>query len=214
MAQALAARALAVRALAALVLVVLIGWPAHAQRAETAGTISQLKGAATATRGNVGLPLGIGMVVLVGDRISTGKDTRLRLRLTSGATIVLGDNSSIIVEAHESKVGGRSVLEFFQGVFLAVTAAVTESPTDSMTIRTPNAVLGIRGTEVWGEQQPDHFAAIMLSGKGVLVTAPEGAVELNAPLLGTDVRTGKAPTTPKAWGRKRIDAARRSVAFE
>jgi hypothetical protein len=83
-----------------------------------------------------------------------------------------------------------------------------------MAIKTPVAVLGIRGTEVWAEQQPDHLGVVLLSGASVLVTAPEGAVELNAPLLGTDVFAGKAPTAPKTWGQKRIDAARRSVAFE
>ncbi len=204
------------RALAALVLVALISWPALGQQPQTAGVVDRLVGAATATRGSIGLPLSDGMVVLVGDRIATGGDTRLRLRLISGATVVLGDNSSITVEAQEAKRGGHAVLEFLHGVFLAVTSSVTdvEPPTEPMKIRTPNAILGIRGTTIWGEHQPDHLGVIMLSGKGVVVTAPEGVVTLTAPLEGTDVRTGKAPTTPKQWGQKRIDAANRSVAFE
>jgi len=204
------------RAFAALVLAFLVSWPAYAQQAETAGTVNRLSGVATATRGKISLPLSNGMMVLVGDRVSTGDDTRLRLSLISGATITLGDNSSIIVEAQEAKRGGQAVLEFVRGVFLAVTSAVTDSPPleDTMKVRTPNAVLGIRGTTVWGEQQPNHLGVIMLSGKGVAVTAPEGTVVLNAPLLGTDVRSGEPPTSPKRWGQKRIDAANRSVAFE
>lgn len=204
------------RTLAVLVLMALIQWPAQAQQPQTAGTVNRLNGSATATRGDIAVALDTGMVVLVGDRISTGDDTRLRLLLTSGATIVLGDNSSITVEAHEPTAGGRSLLEFFHGVFLAVTAAVKDAPPpeESMIIRTPNAVLGIRGTEVWGEQQPGHLGVLMLSGKGVAVAAPEGTVVLSAPRQGTDVRTGEPPTAPKGWGQKRIDAAYRSVAFE
>lgn len=204
------------QAFAAMVLAFLISWPADAQQAETAGTVNRLSGVATATRGNISLTLGDGMIVLVGDKVSTGNDTRLRLQLISGATITLGDNSSIIVEAQEAKRGGQAVLEFVRGMFLAVTGAVTDAPPpeDAMKIRTPSAVLGIRGTTVWGEQQPDHLGVIMLSGKSVAVTAPEGSVVLSAPLLGTDVRPGTPPTSPKRWGQKRIDAANRSVAFE
>lgn len=204
------------RALAPLVLMMVMSWPAQGQQAQTAGTVDRLNGSAIATRGDIRLPLSNGMVVLVGDRVSTSDNTRLRLRLISGATIALGDNSSITVEAQEAMRGGPSVLEFFQGVFLAVTSAVTDSSpaTNPMTIRTPSAVLGIRGTEIWGEQQPDHLGVVMLSGKGVVVTAPEGTVELTAPLLGTDVRPGKPPTPAKRWGEKRIEAASRSVAFE
>lgn len=204
------------RTLATMALLMLIAWPVHGQQARTAGVVDRLDGRATATRGNLSLPLDDGMVVLEGDRVATGADTRLRLRLISGATIVLGDNSAIVVEAQEARRGGRSVLEFLEGVFLAVTAAVTDSPPpeDAMIIRTPSAVLGIRGTEVWGEHQPDHLGVIMLSGKGVVVTAPGGTVVLDAPLLGTDVRAGAPPTAPKSWGQKRIDAAMRSVAFD
>ncbi len=204
------------RTLAAIALLMLISWPVHGQQARTAGVVDRLEGRATATRGNLSLPLDDGMVVLEGDRVATGADTRLRLRLISGATLVLGDNSAIVVEAQEARRGGQSVLEFLEGVFLAVTAAVTDSPPpeDAMIIRTPSAVLGIRGTEVWGEHQPDHLGVIMLSGKGVVVTAPGGTVVLDAPLLGTDVRAGAPPTAPKSWGQKRIDAAMRSVAFD
>lgn len=204
------------RTLAALVLLVLTGWPAQGQQPQTAGTVNRLSGTATATRGDIVVALDAGTVVLVGDRISTGDDTRLRLLLTSGATIVLGDNSSVTVEAHEPAAGGLSVLELIHGVFLAVTAAVkdTPPPDDAMIIRTPNAVLGIRGTEVLAEQQPDHLGVLMLSGTAVAVTAPEGTVTLSGPLLGTDVRTGNPPTPPKRWGQKRVDAAHRSVAFE
>jgi hypothetical protein len=204
------------RTLAAIALLMLISWPVHGQQARTAGVVDRLEGRATATRGNLSLPLDDGMVVLEGDRVATGADTRLRLRLISGATLVLGDNSAIVVEAQEARRGGRSVLEFFEGVFLAVTAAVTESPApeETMIIRTPSAVLGIRGTEVWGEHRPDHLGVIMLSGKGVVVTAPGGTVVLDARLLGTDVRAGTPPTAPKSWGQKRIDAAMRSVAFD
>jgi hypothetical protein len=203
-----------------LVLAVLIGASAHAQPAEPAATVNRLSGVATAMRGTVSVPLSNGMIVRVGDRISTGDDTRLRLRLISGATVTLGDNSSIVVEAQEAKRGGQSVLEFFQGVFLAVTATVTAAsppaePTEEpMIIRTRNAVLGIRGTTVWAEQEVDHLGVIMLAGRGVTVAAPTGTVVLSAPLLGTDVRTGQPPTDPKRWGQKRIDAANRSVAFE
>lgn len=202
------------RALAAFILVLVLVMPAYGQEDKPAGTIDRLVGAATATRGGITRMVAIGMNVFVGDRISTGGDTRLHLRLASGASIALGDNSSISIEAVEAKDSGQSVLKFFEGVMLAVSAAVTGPPADSMAIKTPVAVLGIRGTEVWAEQQPDHLGVVMLSGASVLVTAPKGAVELAAPLLGTDVYAGKAPTTPKAWGQKRIDGARRSVAFE
>jgi hypothetical protein len=188
--------------------------PNLSEAGDISGTVDRLIGTAVATSDNMDRPLGRGAVIFVGDRVATGAKTRLRLRMINGATITLGDNSAIVIEATEREKGGSSILRSLQGVLLAVTAALTPSDKETMTIKTSEAVLGIRGTTVWLQQETGHIGAIMLSGSSVVVQSPLGTVELSTPLAGTDVFAGKPPTTPKQWGQKRIDKANRSVAFE
>ncbi|MBL8668253.1 MAG: hypothetical protein JNM48_12395 [Rhodospirillales bacterium] len=75
--------------------VVLIAAPAGA--VDLAGSVAKLQGSAvaTATTG-FSRPLQNGSTILVGDRIATGADSRLRMN--DGAIVTLGSTSTITIE--------------------------------------------------------------------------------------------------------------------
>jgi hypothetical protein len=202
-----------VRALLLCCVVCLLGGPAAA--IDLAGSVAKLQGSAIATAGTgFSRPLQEGSTILVGDRIATGADSRLRLRMTDGAVVTLGSTSTMTIEAwNEDANLGVAALNVVEGVFLAASGAIARLGADRMVVTTPVATLGIRGTEVWGEAFPDRLAVALLSGTAVVVDTPQGAVEMNVPGSGLDVVAGEALPPIKQWGPPRLQKAADAVAF-
>ena len=196
---------------------VLAATVAGATAAELAGEVTRFKGAAIATAGGDSRPLGSGSQVFVGDKISTAADTRLEMRMLDGAVITLGDHTFIEVDEflYDPGTQGSATLDLIQGVFNAVSGGIGKVAGGRMTINTPVATIGIRGTTFWGRQHIGRVEVALLDGTGVFVETPAGRVELTEVGSGTSVEApGQAPTPPKPWGAARLEAARRTVAFE
>jgi hypothetical protein len=191
--------------------------PAVAAAIEPAGTVTRMQGSATATMPNgLARALYVGSTILVGDQLQTGEGARLQIRLSDGGMLTLGELSSITVEIYgrvESE--GTALLKAVSGVFLAASGALAKMAPDRVTIETPSAVLGVRGTEVWG-RIPDETSVevAFLSGTGVLVVTPEGSVEMAEPGTGLTIVAGAAPPPPKLWSAERLAEAAATVAFE
>lgn len=182
---------------------------------DLAGNVVKLQGSAIATASTgFSRPLQEGSTILVGDRIATGTDSRLRMRMIDGAVVTLGSTSTMIVEAWNEDVNfGQAALNLVEGVFLAASGAIARLAPDRMVVTTPVATLGIRGTEVWGQALPDRLAVVLLSGTGVVVDTPQGTVEMNVPGIGLDVTAGEPLPPVKQWGPPRLAAAAAAVAF-
>lgn len=187
-----------------------------ARAIDLAGRVERLQGSAIAV-GSTGFsrPLQPGSTILVGDRVETGADSRLRLRMNDGAVMTLGSSSVVTIETYdEDEAAGKALLDVIQGVFLAASGAIARLGPESFQIRTPVAVLGVRGTELWGDALPDRLAVAMLSGTGVIVTTAVGTVELTQPEQGVDVFAGQPLPQPRTWSPERLERARVQVAFE
>lgn len=190
----------------------LITTPAMAAQV-IAGTVARVQGTAMASSGGLSRRLAADSAVFVGDVIATGEGSRLLIRLGEGTTITLGDRSSITIEQPETEqLGG--LVDVLRGVFVATTRAIADLGRNSLTVKTPGAVLGVRGTTVWGEQGAGRLGVSMLAGKQVVVTTAYGTVVLDQVNDGTDVIAGEPPTPVKTWGENRLQAARAKVAFE
>jgi FecR protein len=196
--------------------IILLGAGSPASALDLAGSIERLQGSAVAT-GTTGFsrPLQPGSTILVGDRLTTASNSRLLLRFHDGASVTLGSNSTMTVETYdEDPAQGRSIIGIAEGVFLAASGAIARLGQDRFTINTPSATLGVRGTEVWGDQLPDRLAVTLLSGAGVVVITPLGSIEMTEPESGIDIVAGQPLPEPKRWGAERLERARQAVAFD
>ena len=192
----------------------LVATPAYA--IDIAGTVERLLGSAMAIGANgFSRPLQQGSSILVGDRLATTSGSRMRLRMRDGATITLGGNSSMTVEAYDdSEDVGQAVLGLAEGAFSAASGAIAKLGPDRFTVTTPIATLGVRGTEVWAEQLPGRLEITLFTAGSVVVTTPEGSVELTEAGAGIAVLPGGAPPPPKFWNAEHMEYARRSVGFD
>ena len=86
-----------------------------------------------------------------GDTLKSGKGASLQLRMEDGGTIVLRSESQLAIESFEYKGkqdGSEHIaIALLSGGFRAVTGEIGHLHKENYSIRTPNATVGIRGTD-------------------------------------------------------------------
>jgi len=89
--------------------------------------------------------------VRVGDTLKSGKKAALQLRMEDGGTILLRPESQLVIEsyAYQGVQDGSEhiALGLLAGGFRAVTGNIGKLHKENYRIRTPNATVGIRGTD-------------------------------------------------------------------
>jgi len=126
-------------------LAALIISPANAQIAR----IKQSVGNAAIERGATRLPAGVGQQLLAGDRLVTGKDGRISVSFIDNTRFAVGPNSHVAVSQFEydrTRQRGQFVTQVNRGSLAVVSGKIAKSGRDTMKVRTPNSLLGVRGT--------------------------------------------------------------------
>jgi hypothetical protein len=123
--------------------------PAAAQPAtdDPIGNVATLTGSATVTRNNASTPLQLKDDVFLNDVLQTSANSTLGVTFNDATTFNLTANARIAVDSFVYEDGGKANAALFnvaKGTVAFVAAAVAK--TGDMTISTPTATLGIRGT--------------------------------------------------------------------
>jgi hypothetical protein len=149
------------------------------------------------------------------DLLQTGPAARLSVILADGSDLTLGENGRLLIDDFvyaPRQNTGRLALKALQGAFLFIGGKVEYVPGAEVSISTPNATLGIRGTTVWGGPIDDGYGILTLEGE-VTVTNNAGSVTLGAG-QGTTLRsTGEAPSTPVQWPEQKVLRAIAMIRF-
>lgn len=190
---------------------------AFGARAEDAGRVVRLQGSADARIGAATRALAVGDPVRGGESLRTGLNSRLLVLFSDGMELSLSDGAEMAVSAYDwdaAKASGKAELALAQGSFLLQTGLVGKLPDHPLTVKTPLASVGVRGTRFWGGPLDAPLSVLLLDGK-VVVTSKAGSVELGTPGEGTSVtEPGGAPRPPSFWGEERIRRAFATVSFE
>lgn len=190
-------------------------WPA-AWAAEPAGKVIRLQGSAEARLGAAIRPLAAGDPVSAGETLRTGPGSRLLVQFADGMELTLGDGAEMAVAAFDwnaAQAAGKAELALAGGSFLLRTGAVGKLPDHPLTVKTPLASVGVRGTQFWGGPLDDPLDVLLLEGRIVVSTAA-GSVELGTPGEGTAVTApGNAPRPPAFWSEQWLQRAFATVSF-
>lgn len=201
--------------LLAVLLAALLSAPAAAADAPAA-LVLRVQGEASAVESGGTRRLTVGDPVRAGDTLRTGSDSRLELRFADGMDLILSDGAEMAVTAFAwtpAVAEGKAELALAAGSFLLETGAVGRLPDHPLTVRTPLASVGVRGTSFWGGPLDAPLAVLLLDGR-VVVSNAGGMVELATPGEGTSVaEPGGAPRPPSFWGDERIKRAFATVGF-
>lgn len=99
-------------------------------------------------RDKVSRKLSAGNVVYLGDKLITGEDGFMRLRMVDNAILDLRCFSIMVVEEYNLQTSTRrSVLNLLQGSLRKVTGEIGKWSEDVYELKTPVASVGVRGTE-------------------------------------------------------------------
>ncbi|HXG81068.1 MAG TPA: FecR family protein [Sphingomicrobium sp.] len=112
--------------------------------------IKQSSGTAAVVRGTQQLRPAPGLQLLPGDRLVTGKDGRMSLTFIDNTRFAVGPNSRIAVSQFQydrTRQRGTFVTQVDRGSLAVVSGKIAKSDRDAMKVRTPNTLLGVRGTK-------------------------------------------------------------------
>ena len=123
-----------------------LGAAAHAD----VGQIKVATGQVSVERKGQSLPGKVGLVLETDDVLRTGADGSVGITMRDNSLLSAGPNSILSLEHFEfdpTTSDGRFDARLRRGTLAVVSGRIAKKSPQAMTVRTPSAVLGVRGTE-------------------------------------------------------------------
>ncbi len=129
--------------------VVVRSQPAKPVKLKQVGVVAESRGKVLAVdRRQVSRKLKQGEPVFLGDKVVTGEDGYVRLKMIDDALLDLRCFSIMVIEEYALNTSNRrSILNLLQGSLKKVTGKIGKLTEDVYELRTPVASVGVRGTE-------------------------------------------------------------------
>lgn len=117
---------------------------------ESVGMVKTYRAPAYVVRSGQELPAQPGMPVYAADRLKTGKEGALGVTLKDDTLLSSGPNSTLALERfafNSTTHEGGMLLNVIKGTLSMISGLIVKSNPEAARIRTPQATIGIRGTE-------------------------------------------------------------------
>lgn len=132
-----------------LILVAALGLAFSAGAADI-GKIKVAKGSVEIQRGDAKIPAQVGAGLRTSDVVVTGADGSAGITFTDNSLVSVGPNSVFAIDKYSfdsTTHAGEFEGNLKQGRLAAVSGKMVKQSPESMKIRTPSAIMGVRGTE-------------------------------------------------------------------
>lgn len=120
------------------------------------GKITLLEGEAFVKRGEETLRLNISDSISNNDFIETKTNSKVKITFIDNTIITIGKESSLKIEDYffdsNNKNSAKTELNVSKGAFHAITGQIGKVNPEKFKLKTKNATIGIRGTEIYGDQ--------------------------------------------------------------
>ena len=133
-------------------------------------------------RNGVSVPLTPGTQLQSRDRIRTGENARVEMKLPEGSTVKLGEKARFVIDRTDNRGFFRSTLSVIAGAFRFTTDALRKATKREVTIKVHNVTAGIRGTDLWGKSTDERDLVCLLEGKIAVGSEGHPTVTLDQPL--------------------------------
>jgi hypothetical protein len=133
----------------ALAMALLFGWIAEPSAAEI-GQIKLAKGQVAIERQGSTTPATVGARLQTSDVVKTGADSSVGITMDDDSILSAGPNSVLSLDRYEFDATtnqGRFDTSLNKGTLAVISGRIAKQSPDAMTVRTPTAILGVRGTE-------------------------------------------------------------------
>lgn len=139
-------------------------------------------------RGGARQPLAPGMELKAGDRITTGANSRILMRMAEGSQVKLGEGAIFSFESLGQRQENRqtmlsAVFDLARGAFRFTTdASARLASRREVDIRISTVTAGIRGTDLWGKSAGDRDIVCLIEGRVAVQREAEPPVNLDQPM--------------------------------
>jgi hypothetical protein len=119
--------------------------------------------------------LAVGTELINRDKVNTGANARVLLRLADGSTIKLGENATLTLDdlgQQKDKIKQlvTATLDVLAGAFRFTTQAIYKFRGErDVKVNLVTITAGIRGTDIWGKHTDDRDVLALLEGKITVV---------------------------------------------
>jgi hypothetical protein len=114
------------------------------------GQIKVVKGGVSIERSGQALPGAVGARLQASDVIKTGADGSVGIVMSDNSLLSAGPNSILSLDRFEfdpTSSQGQFDASLRKGSLSVISGRIAKQSPDAMTVRTPAAILGVRGTE-------------------------------------------------------------------
>lgn len=128
----------------------LFALPSASAFAEDIGLIKNARGSVSIKRAGQSLRGDPGVRVQGADVVKTGGDGSVGITMTDNSLLSAGPNSVLALDRYEFDAttnAGHFDASLQRGTLAVVSGRLAKQSPDAMTLRTPSAILGVRGTE-------------------------------------------------------------------
>ena len=118
--------------------------------ASPVGQVKTAKGTAFIERGGEKTAAQVGAMIQQSDTVVTGADGAVGIAFVDNSTVSSGPNSVLVIERFAfdtTTYQGEFDASLKKGTLSVISGKIAKQSPDAMKIRTPSAILGVRGTE-------------------------------------------------------------------
>jgi hypothetical protein len=118
--------------------------------ASDVGQVKTAKGTVHVERDGKRLPASVGMPIRQSDALVTGADGSVGVTFSDNSLLSTGPNSVLVVDRYSfdsTTHAGRFDASLKKGTLAVVSGKMVKQSPDAMKVRTPAAIMGVRGTE-------------------------------------------------------------------
>lgn len=145
-------------------------------------------------RGGYRVPLAPGIPLQAADKLRTGANARVQLRLGEGSAVKLGENAQFVIERAADRGAFRAALSVIAGAFRFTSRAARSR---DIAIKVSNVTLGIRGTDLWGKSTVERDLVCLIEGRISVGAEGHPTVSLDNPLDFYQLPRGGEPQVAK-----------------
>jgi hypothetical protein len=128
------------------------------------------------------VPLVPGMELRAGDRILSGKDARVLVRLSEGSLVKLGENGNLrLEEVSATRELFKGALQVLEGAFRFTTDVAAKARKREVTVKVDQVTIGIRGTDFWGRSRAERQIVCLIEGAIQVGADGEPPIALDQP---------------------------------
>src|SRR5574339_610574 len=165
-----------------LLLAFLLGAASVQALAQTAAVIDAVQMPAWRERDGNRAPLVPGMELRAGDRILSGKEARVLVRLSEGSVVKLGENGNLrLTEVSATRELFKGALQVLEGAFRFTTDIAAKARKREVTVKVDQVTIGIRGTDFWGRSRAERQVVCLIEGAIQVGADGEAPVTMDQP---------------------------------